>query len=71
MVEMEDELLTVDQAATRLKIHAVTLRKMLREGVVQGMKFGAREWRVPESSLQAFIKSRMTTKPNENPETSK
>ena len=56
---MEDELLTVDEAATRLKIHSVTLRKMLREGAIGGMKFGTREWRVPVSALNEFIASRM------------
>jgi excisionase family DNA binding protein len=58
-VQMEDELLTVDQGAKRLKIHRVTLRKMLREGSIKGMKFGAREWRIPESALQEFIASKM------------
>lgn len=55
----EDELLTVDEAAKRLKLHAVTVRNMLRAGTIAGMKVGAQQWRVPESSLQAFIKSRM------------
>ena len=58
---MEDELLTVDEAAKRLKIHNVTLRKMLREGKVRGMKFGAREWRVPASSLKAFVDAKMAS----------
>jgi excisionase family DNA binding protein len=56
---MEDELLTVDEAAKRLKIHSVTLRKMLRDGSIRGMKFGIREWRVPVSALNEFIASRM------------
>jgi excisionase family DNA binding protein len=60
---MEDELLTVDEAAKRLKIHSVTLRKMLREGSIRGMKFGAREWRIPDSALKEFIASRMGNKP--------
>jgi len=60
---VEDELLTVDEAAKRLKIHRVTLRKMLREGSIRGMKFGAREWRVPVSELKVFVESRMHKPP--------
>ena len=56
---MDDELLTVSEAAKRLKIHEVTLRGMLRAGKVKGMKFGAREWRIPSSSLREFIECKM------------
>jgi excisionase family DNA binding protein len=60
---MGEDLLTVDETSKRLKIHKVTLRKMLRDGVIRGMKLGVREWRVPESSLREFIESRMSKKP--------
>lgn len=60
---MDDELLTVDEAASRLKIHSGTLRKMLRAGSIRGMKFGVREWRVPESALKEFVDSKMQPKP--------
>lgn len=56
---MNDELLTVDQAAKRLKIHPVTVRNMLRAGTINGMKVGSQKWRVPESALREFITSRM------------
>jgi excisionase family DNA binding protein len=56
---MEDELFTVDEAASQLKIHSGTLRKMLRDGSIRGMKFGAREWRVPASALREFVESKM------------
>ena len=62
---MEDELLTVTEAAKRLKIHEVTLRGMLRSGQVRGMKFGARQWRIPSSSLQEFINGKMGPNPAE------
>lgn len=54
-----DDLMTVEEAAARLKIHVATVRKLLREGSLDGMKFGGRDWRVPESSLQKFIAFRM------------
>ncbi len=60
---MEDELLTVAEAAKRLKIHEVTLRGMLRLGEVRGMKFGSREWRIPSSALKEFIDTKMGNKP--------
>lgn len=60
---MGDELLTVDEAAKRLKLHAVTVRNMLRAGTINGMKVGAQQWRVPESALQEFISSRMRKPP--------
>jgi len=59
---MEDELLTVDEVAARLKIHPVTLRKMLRGGLIRGMKFGVREWRIPASAVKEFIESRMPSR---------
>jgi excisionase family DNA binding protein len=54
-----DELLTVDEAAKRLKLHSVTIRNMLRAGTIKGMKLGPQQWRIPESSLQDFIDVRM------------
>lgn len=46
----EENFLTVDEAALRLKIAPFTMRKWLRVGQVGGVKMG-RVWRVPESAL--------------------
>lgn len=43
-------LLTVEQAATRLNLHPITVRVHLRNGILRGIKRG-RVWRVPESAL--------------------
>lgn len=43
-------LLTVEQAADRLKLHPLTVRIHLRNGLLRGIKRG-RQWRVPESAL--------------------
>jgi excisionase family DNA binding protein len=52
---VDDELLTVDEAASRLKMHPVTIRRLLREGKLPGRKVGAREWRISAAVLRAFI----------------
>ena len=52
---MADELLTVDQASERLQLHPDTVRRLLREGQLPGRKIGARQWRIPEGKLKAFL----------------
>ena len=52
---MDDELLTVEEAAARLKMHPVTVRRMLRDGQIPGRKVGARNWRVSTAALKAFM----------------
>jgi len=46
---MPEFYLTVEQAAERLQVHPVTLRRYLQTGVVRGVKRG-RLWRIPESA---------------------
>lgn len=43
-------LLTVEQVASRLNLHPVTVREHLSRGILRGIKRG-RQWRVPESAL--------------------
>ena len=52
---MEDELLTVEQAAERLKMHPDTVRRLFREGQLPGRKVGARRWRIGATALREFI----------------
>jgi excisionase family DNA binding protein len=52
---MSDELLTVEQAAAKLQMHVATVRRMLREGQLGGIKLGKKEWRVPDKSIQELI----------------
>lgn len=53
---MVDQLLTVEQAAKRLHVHPITVRRQLRSGVLRGFKRG-NLWRVPESAITetAFV----------------
>jgi excisionase family DNA binding protein len=50
-----EELLTVEQAAEHLQMHPATLRRLLRNGQLPGVKFGAKDWRIPTSKLKEFI----------------
>jgi len=56
-----DGLLTVEEAAERLRLHPGTVRSMLRAGTIHGLKIGT--WRIPESSLQEFIAAGMRKPP--------
>jgi excisionase family DNA binding protein len=52
---VEDELLTVEEAAARLKMHPVTVRRLLRDGQLPGRKVGTRQWRVSAAALKAYV----------------
>jgi excisionase family DNA binding protein len=45
-----EELLTIEQAARRLKLSEQTVRIQCRTGFLRAVKRG-RQWRVPESAL--------------------
>lgn len=47
---MSEQFLTVEQAAHRLHVHPITIRRHLRSGALRGVKRG-NLWRVPESAL--------------------
>ena len=51
---MAEQFLTVEQAATRLRIHPMTVRRHLRSGTLRGRKQG-KLWRVPESALSESV----------------
>ena len=49
----DEELLTVEEAAARLKVDVETVRRWLRSGQLRGLKFG-RMWRIPAGALFAI-----------------
>jgi excisionase family DNA binding protein len=51
----EDPLLTVEEAAERFKFSTATIRRLLRDGDLEGVKLGKRQWRVKKSVLDQFI----------------
>lgn len=55
MNEMDDELLTVKQVATRLKLSTATIRRMLVSGKIPAIKAGVRQWRVSAKALQEYV----------------
>lgn len=48
---MPETLLTVDEAAQRLKMNPATLRRQLRAGQIRSVRTG-KLWRIPESALE-------------------
>lgn len=50
----QDQLLTPEEAAARLKISRVTVGDWLRSGKLRGVKVG-RLWRIQESALEHFL----------------
>jgi len=52
---MDEELLTVEEAATRLKMHVGTVRRLLREGSLPGVKLGKRQWRISAAALRKHM----------------
>ena len=49
------EFMTVDQAAQKLKFHPETVRRLVRDGILDGKKWG-REWLVVKSSVEKYLK---------------
>jgi excisionase family DNA binding protein len=54
-VAEKEELLTVDEAAARLKVQPDTVRRWLRSGKLRASKLG-RDWRIPASSVEGLLK---------------
>lgn len=56
----QDQLLTVPETAERLRSHPETVRQMLRRGDLEGIKFPSANrggtWKIPESSIQKFLR---------------
>lgn len=55
MAERET-MLTVDEVATRLRVHAETVRRWLRSGKLHGHLLGDRAgWRIPASEVERLL----------------
>jgi excisionase family DNA binding protein len=53
------DMLTVDEAAAELKMHPVTIRKLLRGGDLPGVKVGPRQWRIRKADLTSYIDNKL------------
>ena len=49
--EKMDVLLSVEEAAEKLRMNTEVLRRKLRQGVIFGVKLTPKMWKIPESSL--------------------
>ncbi len=58
-----ENLLTVEQYATRAQLHPDSVRRQLREGRLRAAKKG-RVWRIFESELEADTPGKVTTRPS-------
>ncbi len=56
---MIEQFLTVEEAATRLKVAPFTVRVWLREGKIEGVKLG-KVWRVLVASLDTLARPKQT-----------
>jgi excisionase family DNA binding protein len=57
-----DRLLTVHEAAERLRLDPETIRRWLRDGRLSGVWLGSDKagWRISQADLEAFIVARTT-----------
>ena len=60
------ELLTLAEAAAYLRVHRRTMSRLLRQGVVPGIKIG-RQWRVRRADLEATRTARTVPESSEGP----
>jgi excisionase family DNA binding protein len=61
---VEDEVLSVDEAAAWLRVDAVTVRRLLREGRLLGRQIGGRQWRISADALKAYVEGDQKLKGN-------
>ena len=57
-----DRLLTVIEAAERLRLNPETIRRWLRDGRLSGVWLGSDKagWRISERDLDTFVRNRST-----------
>jgi excisionase family DNA binding protein len=51
----EPEYETAEEVAARLRLHLETVRQLLREGKLPGVKIG-RSWRIRRKDLEEFLR---------------
>lgn len=62
----DDVLLTVEEVAKRLSVHAETVRRWIRSGDLQAIDLGGPAgYRVAKSELDRFIRERLTQRRDE------
>ncbi len=54
MIHRDPQTLTVEEAAAILRVSTNTLRRLLRQGKIPGVKVG-NSWRISRKALDAFL----------------
>lgn len=54
-----DQLYTPDEVAIQMRVGVHVIRRLLRNGELQGVKIGGR-WKVPPSAIEAYLKARLS-----------
>lgn len=54
---MADELLTVSQAATYLKLSEKTIRRLIKDRLLLASKVDGRSWRIKEKDIEHYLNS--------------
>jgi excisionase family DNA binding protein len=57
MIYMTDEMLTVEDVATELRVHPETVRQWIRDGELIAIDI-SKEYRILRSDLNAFLSAR-------------
>ena len=57
-------ILTVEEAAEKLRVKPHTVREYLKRGMIPGRKLG-RSWRIVEAELESFLSSSRPIPPGE------
>jgi excisionase family DNA binding protein len=53
-MEQQSKIFTADEVANMLRVHRVTVIRLIKKGDIKGFKVGD-QWRVWEDDLQAYI----------------
>ena len=54
---MADELLTVSQAASYLKLSEKTIRRLIKDRLLLASKVDGRSWRIKEKDIENYLSS--------------
>ena len=54
---MTDQLLTVPEVATQLRVTPKTVRRWLRAGTLRGVRLGGKKvgWRIPQDEINRLV----------------
>lgn len=62
----DDPLLTVPEIARRLRVTEWTVREWIKSDILHGWRPGLRNYRVPQSEFDRFVRERSTRPPAES-----